>query len=155
MCPRGRRTESGALPASFYHRPLTPSPPLASGLPQASPSFYIHTGPDPPDLIFPPALDPLPCGFAWPQANTQERTSPQTSQRGTQNRFIPHELTQPRHGTERKVKVQTAWGRGQRASPALSLLSSSLSTGTHQLSSVESRGPAVDVSSGRKEAQGR
>lgn len=82
---RGRGTEFGALPASFHHRPLGPSLPLASCLPQASPFFYIHSLAL--ALLTPsshPALDPPPYSFIWPQADTQEKTSPSRSERHTE-----------------------------------------------------------------------
>lgn len=79
--PGGRRTGFGALPGSFHHRPLAPSPPLAS----PGPSLLFtcsHIGPPDPKLL--PCPTSIILQLHPVQADTQEKTSPRGSERHTE-----------------------------------------------------------------------
>lgn len=153
VCPRGKRSEFGALPTSFHYRPLAPSPPPASGLPRASPLFYTHPGLGPPDPILPPC--PRSPALQLHLATSQHPRKHQSWQVREAHRTGLFLMSLYNHGTKQKVKVQTAWGKSGGPLPPLSLLSSSLHPGTHQVLNVGSCGPTVGVSGGRKEAGGR
>ena len=102
-----------ALPASFHHRPLAPSRPLAS--PHLS--LLFHPLWPWPCRTHPPTLSYIhrPASSSGHKPTPKKRPVP-ADQRGTQNRFISHKFIQPQHAAEDKSGDSS--GRGQGASPA-------------------------------------
>lgn len=123
--------------------PLALSPPLASGLPQASPFFALT-------LAFPTPSSHL---ALEPPASSGHKPTPKkrpvpAGQRGTQNRFIPPEHIQPQHSSKRLKCRQL--GAGQRASPAAFSSIQQPENSTHQELKLGSCGPPGNVDRGRR-----
>lgn len=149
-CPRRRRIELSAQPASFHHRPPAPSPPPASGLPMPLLSLIpILASALPTPSSYLALRSPV---LQLPLATSQQPRKDQSRQVREAHRAGLFLMSLHNQHTEQKVRVQTAWGEGGGPLRPLSLWSSSL--GTQQVLNMGSCGPTVHVSSSRKEAGG-